>query len=802
MKRIKTMRILACLALLLFGSVHALAQGDVFPEQDTFTIEYGAKVEITNDEVVVGYVGAIEQDYNEALAKGDPFNYRKIKIVMDGVNELDWQEMFLLNQIGSGRGYTVEFDHLQTQFIAPLAFYANSNILGVTGLTNITDIGDSAFQNCALLTALELPKATSIGANAFEGCVSLSALQLGEVGTVGARAFSNCDALTSLSLGQNVTIGDGAFMNCTNLTDLDDAAVSLVAGEQGAFNGCTSLAGIRIAEGSELPGNAFIGCTALSSVSMGDNMALPARLFSGARGIAALVMGDNATVEAGAFEGRAALKTVTLGQDSSVGADAFSGCGKLTKVALGAGCSLGARAFAGCGGLQLLSGKLLGVGEAAFQDCESLTAVELRADGTAVGASAFSGCVLLAEVSGKVRQAATHAFDGCRALKTVSLVDGAKVDSYAFQDCVALETVTGRLGAVGRGGFSGCTRLRSLSWPAVNSYGIDAFMACALDFTKSTPVGLSLSNATRQVPYILFTLKAETVKVEKGDAFDVAAAYALTTASGTPYSALRTPPHYWLDTAFMGDSDHSPKVTLSGTFDTSKVGSYPLKVSIPATQYASAHELPFTLEVVESKEDEGDDSEESALVEHSWFIPAEFTATLGFSYALVDGDAGKLTLTSGMKSVCRIENDGTLKPVAAGAATITAVDASGVTRKCKVKVVANRYAKAKPHKGEADQLTTSTKRLYYQNGKLFMELFIVNRTNKSVKNVRGAKLQLWDEHTGQLLYERSLGTILKTKLPNKGSRVYTANVVQVLVNGGRKLDLGHGDVKARLVFAG
>ncbi len=695
----------------------------------------------------------------------------------------DWSELAYLGSLCDPSGYGLRFDGLKNAAVAPNAFEYSAGVTRVEGFGGIAAVGDSAFKGCTLLERVDFTSALV---------------------AVGSSAFAGCAKLEKMALAPGAEVGSGAFADCAKLADVGDAVLLLKAGDvaegckSGTFAGCGALSKIRLAGGSIVPADTFSSCSSLENVTLGDNMTLSAGLLSDARNLKSLTVGGSARIGDGAFTDRQALTTLSLGAGAVIGQSAFLGCSELKEVALGAGALVGNRAFAGCIRLQALSGKLDAVGEAAFLGCDKLATVELKANGAPVGASAFSGCVALSEVTGKVSSAAKEAFEGCKALKTIALTDGARVDAGAFQDCISLESVTGKLGPVGRNGFSGCTRLRSLNWPSVNTYGMDAFMGCALDFTKSVPAGLKLSDATRQIPYQVFTLAAKTVKVSKNGQLDLTSVYSLTTASGTPYSALRTPPYYWLDASFVGDADHSPRVTLTGTFDTAVPGSYPLKLSIPASGYASEHELSFTLEVTEAV-DEGSPSD-AGPQEHSWFLPSEFVATSGFSYQVVYGDASRLTLSSGKKSVCQILSDGTLKPVATGSATISAKDASGALRKCTVKVVPNRYAKSKPHKGEQGMLTASTKRLYYSGGKLYMELFIVNRTGKAVKNVTGAKLQLWDEGTGQLLYERNLGTLLKAKLANKGSRVFSANVSQALVNGGKKLDLGHGDVQARLVF--
>lgn len=63
--------------------------------------------------------------------------------------------------------------------------------------TPVTQISDSAFENCTSLTNINLPNSlTSIGNSAFKGCISLSSIAIpNSVTSIGQNAFSGCDSL-------------------------------------------------------------------------------------------------------------------------------------------------------------------------------------------------------------------------------------------------------------------------------------------------------------------------------------------------------------------------------------------------------------------------------------------------------------------------------------------------------------------------------------------------------------------------------------------------------------------------------
>ena len=87
----------------------------------------------------------------------------------------------------------------------------------------VTSIGNSAFQNCASLTAINIPDGvTSIGNNAFQYCYSLTAINIPDgVTSIGNNAFQSCASLTAINIPDGVTsIGGYAFHNCRELYDV------------------------------------------------------------------------------------------------------------------------------------------------------------------------------------------------------------------------------------------------------------------------------------------------------------------------------------------------------------------------------------------------------------------------------------------------------------------------------------------------------------------------------------------------------------------------------------------------------
>lgn len=87
----------------------------------------------------------------------------------------------------------------------------------------VTEVGYSAFANCATLTTVNIPDSvTSIGGEAFELCTALTDVVLpNSVTTIEKKAFLECDALTNIVIPSSVTnIEAGAFGFCDALTTI------------------------------------------------------------------------------------------------------------------------------------------------------------------------------------------------------------------------------------------------------------------------------------------------------------------------------------------------------------------------------------------------------------------------------------------------------------------------------------------------------------------------------------------------------------------------------------------------------
>jgi hypothetical protein len=89
--------------------------------------------------------------------------------------------------------------------------------------SQVTNIAQSAFSNCAELTSITIPdNVTSLENEVFYYCTGLTGITIpNNVTSIGKSVFFSCTGLRSITIPNNVaTIGDNAFYYCTGLKEI------------------------------------------------------------------------------------------------------------------------------------------------------------------------------------------------------------------------------------------------------------------------------------------------------------------------------------------------------------------------------------------------------------------------------------------------------------------------------------------------------------------------------------------------------------------------------------------------------
>ena len=299
---------------------------------------------------------------------------------------------------------------------------------------NVTAIGTGAFQNQAILSAVNFNNASvlSIGDYAFSGCRNLGAMVIPASTTkVGAYAFQNCTGITTLSIAdgsQALTFGNYAFTGCSKLTEINlPASVSSFDGS--VFGGCNALKTINVA-----PENTHLKSIegVLYNAAVTELIFFPTARVAELNGAIAKENLPDTLVKIGAavFSGNNSLKSIVIQKGvREIGDNAFYNCVNLTSItfesseATDAALTIGNNAFYKC----------------AFTDISTLPEYTTR-----IGDYAFYGSKF---ASFPAPDALTY------------------IGTYAFNGNTALSsfTIPAKVSAVGDGAFSGCTSLNTLN---------------------------------------------------------------------------------------------------------------------------------------------------------------------------------------------------------------------------------------------------------------------------------------------------------------------------------------------------
>lgn len=184
---------------------------------------------------------------------------------------------------GEGEYVTVpeEIDDMTVTMIDDEAFKEKS-IVNVV-LSNVTKIGNKAFEGCLALKSVEMRNVTTIGDNAFGFCSSLESVEMQNVTTIGGSAFSGCEDLTSISIPSGlINIGDQAFFDCGGLTSIivdegntkydsrDNCNAIIEKSSNTLIKGCNST--VIPNSVTSIGDSAFWGCNGLTSVTIPDGV--------------------------------------------------------------------------------------------------------------------------------------------------------------------------------------------------------------------------------------------------------------------------------------------------------------------------------------------------------------------------------------------------------------------------------------------------------------------------------------------------------------------------------------------------
>ena len=325
----------------------------------------------------------------------------------------------------------------------------------ITVKSDTVSISESAFKDCANLTAILIPSSVKhIDKYAFYNCQGLTKLNFNDgIERIENDAFGSCEKLTSVNFSETLkSIGAFAFVECKKLSEITIPQSVTSVGEY-AFSGCENLASITVSDDLlYVGGRAFEKTKWLNSQP--DGVVYIGKSAYGYKGD----MPKNTELS---------LKSGI----TNISGYAFYEEKNLTSVKIPETVNrIGNWAFLDCEGLKNVNipDGVKRIESWTFSNCSSLTNITVPDSVTVLDGLAFSYCTNLKniELSKNLTEIGMGALSHCTSLETIDIPDSVIImDNIAMAGCSELKSVNigSNLKTVGGQVFAGCTSLEKVN---------------------------------------------------------------------------------------------------------------------------------------------------------------------------------------------------------------------------------------------------------------------------------------------------------------------------------------------------
>lgn len=325
----------------------------------------------------------------------------------------------------------------------------------ITVKSDTVSISESAFKDCANLTAILIPSSVKhIDKYAFYNCQGLTKLNFNDgIERIENDAFGSCEKLTGVNFSETLkSIGAFAFVECKKLSEITIPRSVTSVGEY-AFSGCENLASVTVSD--DLP---YVGGRAFEKTkwlnSQPDGVVYIGKSAYGYKGD----MPKNTELS---------LKSGI----TNISGYAFYEEKNLTSVKIPETVNrIGNWAFLDCEGLKNVNipDGVKRIESWTFSNCSSLTNITVPDSVTVLDGFAFSYCTNLKniELSKNLTEIGMGALSHCTSLETIDIPDSVIImDNIAMAGCSELKSVNigSNLKTVGGQVFAGCTSLEKVN---------------------------------------------------------------------------------------------------------------------------------------------------------------------------------------------------------------------------------------------------------------------------------------------------------------------------------------------------
>ena len=404
--------------------------------------------------------------------------------------------------------------------------FADSGLESITIPDTVEEIGESAFNGCESLTAINISPTSqlaSIGAAAFMGSGIMSIYIPNNVTEIKYNTFEDCIDLQSVVFEPNSNVQGIGYMAFRN-SGIEEIIIpeSVETIDDYAFMNCQSLTHVRFERAeigvaqaiTEISNTAFVGCN-LVSIKVPYKQSINAYKYSLSLyediisyDIPSLTytLLDNGTymVSKGdiAIEGELIIPdTYNDVPVTAIANNAFSGWDKITSVTIPNSVTvIGSAAFSGCSSVMSVTIPLnvTTIGDYAFANCVNLATIYLPA-AAEINDTVFDGCINLAKIIVPNSVAIYNAY--IAQLEDESLIELVEFESSGlsftlqndgtYKVSALITSLTGEVvipayyngvpvTRIGNYGFEDCIGITSIRIPStVTAIGAYAFSGCS-----------------------------------------------------------------------------------------------------------------------------------------------------------------------------------------------------------------------------------------------------------------------------------------------------------------------------------